>query len=421
MNWIKKTVSAEDVVWCYKNLLHRDPESLDVVADKARLKSFRKLVEEIVGSPEYRERITRDAALAREDVVWCYEKLFQRPPESAKVIEEKLRHRTFKRLVQDIASSDEFRGKQELPDEISGLAFQIVHGRMPEPGESVESYPALGVVRSLRDLLVKTRHLSRSDSVAHLDEPASLRQSGAIDEFGHGKLLVFQTCDHEKYVPLLQESSKTVLEYVRRWHHDYEVFYGIKHGAHPWHATFNRIYRLDELLKSGYRGWVLYLDADAYFTSFDFDVGEWLAEHSNYGLIASRSAESAAVPYWDINAGVFFINLGHPVGRDIVFRWKNYYDVLYSEDDYVRATRWDMVLNDQTSLHGILKFPEYEGFLLTSGTGELFNSGRARVIRQMLRLDHTGNDDENFEKRLMRLSAEVDSILEHARKGRDHG
>lgn len=58
-------------------------------------------------------------------------------------------------------------------------------------------------------------------------------------------------------------------------------------AAHPWHAIFNRIYELNEYVNSGLRSWVHYMDADAYFVDFEFDLRGYVADKSQYALIAS--------------------------------------------------------------------------------------------------------------------------------------
>jgi SAM-dependent methyltransferase len=50
---IGATVSRDDVVWCYRNLLRREPESERAIAAHSRFVSFRSLVKTMVGSPEY--------------------------------------------------------------------------------------------------------------------------------------------------------------------------------------------------------------------------------------------------------------------------------------------------------------------------------------------------------------------------------
>lgn len=48
------TVSRDDVVWCYRELLRREPESEDAILAHSRFFSFKALVQCFVNSPEYR-------------------------------------------------------------------------------------------------------------------------------------------------------------------------------------------------------------------------------------------------------------------------------------------------------------------------------------------------------------------------------
>jgi hypothetical protein len=405
MSLFERTLTADDVIWCYRHLLGREPESLKVIEEKLRLRSFRAVVKQMVSSAEFQELVASEPSLTHDDVDWCYRHLLLRSPEGASVVADKMHHQNFRSLVADIAASEEFLGGHKLSDELDKLAFQIVHGRDPDPGEFLGGYSAIRVIKVLRKRL--------DNGASMTDQPNLQAELGSakseLAETQH-KLLIFQTCDHERYVPILQATSQTVLEYVRRWHCDYETFIGIKKGAHPWHATFNRIYKFGELMRSGFCGWVAYLDADAYFASFDFDLSGWLDRNRHFALIAAH-ADEYSKHYWSINAGVFFLNLGHPVAREMISQWADYYQALYDEQDYINAPRWDMVVNDQTSLHSILKNPKFEPYVLTEGVHEIINSGGAKVIRQILREDHTSNDDLNFDRRVERIRAVVQEVL----------
>lgn len=53
----EKTVSREEVLWCYRTLLGREPESEEVVLANAKSKDIKELVECFVGSPEFVARM----------------------------------------------------------------------------------------------------------------------------------------------------------------------------------------------------------------------------------------------------------------------------------------------------------------------------------------------------------------------------
>src|SRR5258708_2102608 len=77
-------------------------------------------------------------------------------------------------------------------------------------------------------------------------------------------IVCLQTADPDIYYDLLYQTSKTVRLYCNRHGIRYESYIGIKRGYFAWHATFNRIFLIKELLDSGFRGWICYIDADAY-------------------------------------------------------------------------------------------------------------------------------------------------------------
>ena len=49
-------VSREEVLWCYRNLLKRNPESEAALKSHLGNKSFRQLVEGFVRSPEFADK-----------------------------------------------------------------------------------------------------------------------------------------------------------------------------------------------------------------------------------------------------------------------------------------------------------------------------------------------------------------------------
>jgi hypothetical protein len=58
---LRSAVSREDVVWCYQTLLGRGPESEEVIDWHLGSLSFRHLVERITRSPEFEQRVSRVA------------------------------------------------------------------------------------------------------------------------------------------------------------------------------------------------------------------------------------------------------------------------------------------------------------------------------------------------------------------------
>ena len=90
------------------------------------------------------------------------------------------------------------------------------------------------------------------------------------------QVVVMQTCDGPNYYPLLEQGRRANEAFALRNGYRYECFIGIKRGYFPWHACFNRIIMLRDLVRSGYRGWVFYLDADAYVFDQQFNLPQYL-------------------------------------------------------------------------------------------------------------------------------------------------
>jgi hypothetical protein len=134
-----------------------------------------------------------------------------------------------------------------------------------------------------------------------------------------GPITLVQTACGAAYEAMLAATDRAHRAYceandVRFWSH-----VGVIRGPHPWQASFNRIEMLNSLAAEGYRGWVAYLDADAVIRQPDFDLRRFLGKRSNYGLVICAAQPES--PPWEVNDGVFFLNLGNGAGRMILRRW----------------------------------------------------------------------------------------------------
>lgn len=169
-------------------------------------------------------------------------------------------------------------------------------------------------------------------------------------------ILVLQTSDPISYIPILDASSIFNERYCDIRGFQYKKYVGIKRGIYPHHAMFNRIYLLKELVDANYGGWVLYVDADALIVDDStnliehFDV---LRKQNKYAHF--HSVESSDNEFWNINDGVFAIDLGSKFGRALINTWYLFYETNYCEIDYESGMDWNSVINDQTSLHVILR------------------------------------------------------------------
>ena len=102
---------------------------------------------------------------------------------------------------------------------------------------------------------------------------------------------------------------------------------GVLRGFHPWQASFNRIEILGSLLDARFRGWFVYLDADAVIVQPDFDIRAYLKGKADRALVIAPGGEQA----WNVNSGVFFLNLGHDCGRKIAALWRRSVHEVVSE------------------------------------------------------------------------------------------
>jgi hypothetical protein len=220
------------------------------------------------------------------------------------------------------------------------------------------------------------------------------------------KAVLIQTSDAVAYAPMLVATSRTTREFSRRHGLEYRQFVGIKFGQFPWHSTYNRIHTMAELLAEGHRGWVLYLDADAYIYDLDFPIVEYLKENDRFAAIAVRANSTAE--YWDINAGVLFLNFGHPLGRRLATELVERFEPTSRTPQFAEA-RWpdpDLLLDDQGLLNSaLIENPDWEHSIKYEPQ-TLMNSLSATFVRHHLRA-MTADPDE----RLKSIEAEVDFAL----------
>src|SRR6516164_5460781 len=129
------------------------------------------------------------------------------------------------------------------------------------------------------------------------------------------RILTIQTADAELYSRILSITSRVNKIFCKRNDIEYEAFVGIKRGFYPWHACFNRIIILNELVQNGFAGWVFYLDADAYIYDLSFNIRQYLAAIHEPFIFAPGGTSGQK---WDVNDGVFLINLNAPASRKLI-------------------------------------------------------------------------------------------------------
>lgn len=216
-------------------------------------------------------------------------------------------------------------------------------------------------------------------AVLRLSPAACERAMANADERG---IVLLQTSDAAVYAPMLAVTATNVREYARRHRYGYDSFVGIKRGVHPWQATFNRIPMLAELLDSGFTGWALYLDADAYVQDLDFDLEAYLADKQAYAAIFATSGVTGEA--WDVNAGVALVNLGHEQGRALVRSWARRF-AMHSDETLLDAVEWMGGGNDQDLLHDLLREETQIAAEVLVVPMTFMNGPHASFVRQQLR------------------------------------
>jgi hypothetical protein len=216
--------------------------------------------------------------------------------------------------------------------------------------------------------------------------------------------IVFLQTAEERYATILEASSQTVKAYCIRKGFHYQSYFGIVRGFHPWHATYNRIPLLRRLADDGYRGWVCYIDADAYIVDLDFDMRGYLVNKADIALIARYGKRDGE--WWDINAGVFLMNLDHPLARKTLANWSAMFEQITDAQLRV-ANRWSQVPDDQHMLHLVLQeMPEMASHVIVERNAPcLLNYSDGVFIRQVLRAGGS------LEHRAAVIKREVSNVL----------
>jgi SAM-dependent methyltransferase len=142
---LTKPVTREDVLWCYRYILRREPESEAAIAPHLVHKNFRSLAESFSQSEEGNQPVTR------EDVRWCYRHILGREPEDSELTKESLSqhlaHRRFRDLAASFASrANGIRGVTR--DEVL-WGYRHILRREPESGAAIETHMAAASFRHL--------------------------------------------------------------------------------------------------------------------------------------------------------------------------------------------------------------------------------------------------------------------------------
>jgi len=207
-----------------------------------------------------------------------------------------------------------------------------------------------------------------------------------------GGIILAQTAAGAEYEAMLAATAERHRQYceanaIRLWQH-----VGVHRGTQSWHATFNRIEMLRELLSSDWHGWFLYLDADAVIRQMSFDIRRYLGRRQKFALVAASGGSED----WMVNAGVFFLNLDDARARLIAARWIQNVDMVITDQLLEHSVSpWQPLANgdpfpdDQHLLQIILRDePELLASTLVD-RDRTFNMTGSRFIRQYLRASGT--------------------------------
>jgi hypothetical protein len=152
-----------------------------------------------------------------------------------------------------------------------------------------------------------------------------------------------------------------------------------------------------DMVNEGYRGWVIYADADAYVADLNFPIHEFLSQRAERAILAAPGG----VPLWNVNAGILLFNFGLESGRALIEQW---YQKFTSEVDIDRLKRavtpWhEGIVDDQALLHGTLR-----------------GADNLEVILERLPFTVLGNDDSAFLRQLLRSRGSLADRVQAARK-----
>jgi hypothetical protein len=133
-----------------------------------------------------------------------------------------------------------------------------------------------------------------------------------MSTIGHPATVLLQSCD-ENYAPLLEVAGPVNSSYAALHGYGYRSFVGFmspKAGA-----NFNRYHLIREEIDAGRHDWAFWMDADAIVIDLRFPVESLIERSPEKMLIACSGTDRGE---FDVNNGVFLMNLRHPLARELV-------------------------------------------------------------------------------------------------------
>jgi FkbM family methyltransferase len=112
-------IDGSDVIWAYRELLGRDPESEALIERQREAETLGGLVRDVLQSQEYLFRAR--GKLSEGDVFWAYQTFLARDPEGPQAVQDTLSAGTLGNVILRLLGSDEFRIRNnkifQLPDQ----------------------------------------------------------------------------------------------------------------------------------------------------------------------------------------------------------------------------------------------------------------------------------------------------------------
>ncbi len=233
-------------------------------------------------------------------------------------------------------------------------------------------------------------------------------QSGQVDHdlppFA-GEIVFYQTAAGEAYEAMLAATAPLHRAYCAANRCDYATFLGVRRGFHAWQSIYNRIEQLADLVAAGFDGWFVYLDADAVICQPGFDLRRYLGKRAGCAFIAAPGGSE----WWNVNDGIFFLNLGHPRGPELVRRWQASFRNVTEAMLEAAVAPWQPLPDgspfpdDQHLLQMELLRGGFADVTLIERSG-LLNYGGGRFIRQFMRVGGSAED------RLVAIRAAVHDV-----------
>jgi len=237
------------------------------------------------------------------------------------------------------------------------------------------------------------------------------------------KIKIIQTSDNESGYKTLMDKNRVVNEiYCKKMGYEYMAYQGIKRGYHPWQATFNRIYLMEDELNKKEADWVFYIDADVVVADLDRRLEDIIYEGNNstMSFIFCKGCENVL---YDINAGVFFMNVSGAFSKSVITMWRELFEsICTTRILYLAKHPWSihsnsLLIQDQSLLEFVFRiydtFGVLQGFLKTymGADANKFNYD-GNFVRQSIR-PHQGRNGPDIDNRVRLAHMEASRILDH--------